>query len=106
MHPPGTVVSGRGPSGDSHPPWGDSGSPGSSIRWGGAEPPVRAADEPPAAPMDGPMMGPTDQREVVQVGGATIQPMPHMMTLTPGQRPATAGEDTTTVPHSQGAALG
>src|SRR5829696_1090992 len=102
---PGTVVSGRGPSGDSHPPWGDSGDLVSSIRWGGAEPPVRAADESPAALMDGPMMGPTDQGQVVQVGGATIQPMPHMMGLTPGQGTATAGEDTAAVADGQGLAL-
>src|SRR5215213_135041 len=77
-----------------------------SIGWGGGELAVGAADEPPAALMDGPMMGPADQGQVVQVGGATIQPMPHMMTLTPGQGTGTAGEDTAAVADGQGLALG
>jgi hypothetical protein len=85
---------------------GGSGGLVSSMWWGGGELSVGAADEPPAAVMDGPMMGPADQGQVVQVGGATLQPMPDVMGFTPGQRPATAGEDTTTVADGQGLALG
>ena len=70
-----------------------SGGPVFSVWWGGAEAAVGSADEPPAAVMDGPVMRPTDQGEVVQVGGATIQPMPHMMAFTPGQGAAAAGDE-------------
>ena len=56
--------------------------------------------------MHGPMMGPADQGQVVQVGGAAIEPMPDMVGFTPGQGAAATGEDTAAVPHGQGAALG
>src|SRR5215213_7287521 len=67
---------------------GGSGGLVSSMWWGGGELSVGAADEPPAAVMDGPMMGPADQGQVVQVGGTTLQPMPDVMGFTPGQGPA------------------
>ena len=41
--------------------------------WGGGELAVGSADEPPAARVDGPVMGPADQGQVGQVGGATIR---------------------------------
>src|SRR4030095_15202976 len=44
--------------------------------------------------------------QVVQIRRATIQPMPHMMTLTPGQGTGTAWKDTTTVTDGQGGPLG
>src|SRR4029450_12762885 len=52
---------------------------------GGGEAAGGFADQLPAALMDGPVKGPADQGQVVQVGGATIQPMPHMMGFAPGQ---------------------
>jgi hypothetical protein len=42
--------------------------------------------------MDRPMMGPTQQRQVGQIGRAAMEPVPQMMRLTPGQRPLTAGK--------------
>jgi hypothetical protein len=51
-------------------------------------------------------MGPAQEREVVQVGRAAVQPVPQMMSLTPFQGPITAREDTATVAHGQGGALG
>jgi hypothetical protein len=56
--------------------------------------------------MDGPMMGPAQQDQVVQVGGAAIQPVLEMVGFTPGQGPITAGEDTAAVTHGQGGPLG
>ena len=82
------------------------GSPMSSVGRGGREPAIGAAGQLPAALMDRPMMRPAQQDQVGQVGRATIQPMPQMMGVTPGQRPITTREDTTPVPHRQGGALG
>jgi hypothetical protein len=78
----------------------------SSMRWGGAELSVGPADQPPAALMDGPVMGPADKGQVRQIGRATIYPMPQMMGVTPGQGPITAREDTPPVPHRQRGPLG
>ena len=60
----------------------------------------------PAALMDRPMMRPAHQRQVGQIGRATMQPMPQMMRLTPSQRPRTAGEHTATITHRQDGPLG
>jgi hypothetical protein len=76
-----------------------------SIRWGGGQPPVGGAGQLPAAVMDGPMMGPAQEQQVGQVGGAAVQPVPQMMSLTPGQRAGTAGAPTAAVADGQGAAL-
>jgi hypothetical protein len=73
---------------------------------GGGELAVGSADEPPAALVDGPMMGPTQEGGVVQVGGAAIQPVPDVMALAPGQGPAAAGDDAAAVADGQGLALG
>jgi hypothetical protein len=43
-------------------------SPGSSKRWGGGEATVGISGESPAALMDHPMMGPTEQGQIGQVG--------------------------------------
>ena len=51
-------------------------------------------------------MGPAEQREVREVGGAAVDPVPQMMGVTPGQRPLTAREDTAAVPDGQGGPLG
>jgi hypothetical protein len=75
---------------------------GVSIGWDGGELAVGAADQSPAAFMDRPMMGPAQQDQVVQVGGAAMQPVPQMMGLTPGQGPVAGGEDTAAVTHGQG----
>jgi hypothetical protein len=40
--------------------------------------------------MDRPMMGPAQQGQIGQIGRATMEPVPQMMRLTPGQRPRTA----------------
>ena len=81
-------------------------SSGLSMRWAGGQAPIRAADEPPAALMDRPMVGPAQQGQVLEVGGAAVQPVPQMMGLTPGQRPSTAGKPTAAVADGQGEALG
>jgi hypothetical protein len=57
--------------------------PGSPIRWGGGEPPIRRAGQLPAGFVDGPMMGPTEQGQVGEVGGAAVQPADQMMPFAP-----------------------
>jgi hypothetical protein len=69
------------------------------------EPPIRTTEQPPATLMNHPMVSPTQQHQVREVGRAAIQPVPQMMGLTPGQRPVTTREDTAAVPYGQGAAL-
>ena len=81
-------------------------SSGLSMGWAGGQAPIGPADAPPAALMDRPMVRPAQQGQVLEVGGAAIQPVPQMMGLTPGQRPSTAGEATAAVAHRQGEALG
>jgi hypothetical protein len=56
--------------------------------------------------MNRPVMGPADQGQVPQVSRATVEPVPQMMGLAPGQRPITVREDTAAVPDRQGGALG
>jgi hypothetical protein len=56
--------------------------------------------------MDRPMVGPAQQSQVGQVGGAAIQPVLDMVGLTPGQGAIAAGEDTAAVAHGQGDPLG
>jgi hypothetical protein len=56
--------------------------------------------------MDRPMMGSTDHGQVRQVGRATVDPVPQMMGVTPGQGPLAAREDTAAVTNGQGSALG
>ena len=72
----------------------------------GGEPPVGAADQPPAALMHRPVMGPAQQGEVRQIRRATIYPVPQMMGIAPGQGPIAAREDTAPVAHRQGGPLG
>jgi hypothetical protein len=78
----------------------------SPVGWGGGQLAVGLADQPPAALMDRSVVGSAYQGQVGQVGRAAMEPMAQMMGLTPGQRPRTAGEHTTTVTHSQGGPLG
>ena len=78
----------------------------SSTGWGGREPPIRAPGKLPALLMHHPMMTAAHQSQIRQVGRATIQPMPQMMSLTPGQGPFTAREDTPAVANGQGGPLG
>jgi hypothetical protein len=70
----------------------------SSLRWAGAELPIGAPGQLPAALMHRPMMGPAQQREVGQVGRATSQPGHHMMSVAPGQGRSQSG---TTQPPSR-----
>ena len=84
-------------------------SPVAAVGWwagGGGEAAIGAAGQLPAPFVDGPMVGPADQREVPQVGRATVDPVPQVMGVTPGQRAFAAREDTTSVPDGQGAVLG
>jgi hypothetical protein len=76
------------------------------MAWGGGEPPVGAADQPPAALVHGPVMGPAEQGQVREIRGAAVGPVPQMMGVAPGQGPITTREDTSPVPDRQGAALG
>jgi len=76
------------------------------MRWDGGQPAIRLAGQPPAAVMDGPMVGPAQQDQIGQVGGAAVQPVPQMMTLTPGQRPLAVREEAAAVAHGQGGPLG
>jgi hypothetical protein len=79
---------------------------GSSMRWGGGQPAIGVAGQSPAALMDRPVVGPAQQRQVGQVGGAAVQPVDQMMGLTPGRGSVAAGEHTATVADGQGGALG
>jgi hypothetical protein len=56
--------------------------------------------------MDGPVVGPAQQGEVGEVGGAAIHPVPQVMGVAPGQGPLTAREDTAAVVDGQGGPLG
>ena len=78
----------------------------SQIRWDGGPPAIRAADQLPAPLMDRPVMGPAQQGQIGQVGGAAMQPMPHMVGVAPGQGSGAVGEHTAAVTHRQGGALG
>jgi hypothetical protein len=57
----------------------------SSVGWGGGQLAVGAADQPPAALMHSAMVGPAEQGQIGQVGGAPMEPVAQMMGLvTPG----------------------
>jgi hypothetical protein len=77
----------------------------SSLRWGRAEPSVGAAGQLPAVLVHGPMVGPAEEGQVVQVGRAALHPMVEMVGVAPGQRPITARKDTAPVTHGQGGPL-
>src|SRR5215211_7247753 len=81
----------------------------SPVGWlgrGGGQPAVGAAAQPPAALMDGPVMGPAPQGQIGQVGGAAIQPMLEVVGVAPGKGPVAGGKDTALVTHGQGGVLG
>jgi hypothetical protein len=78
---------------------------GGGCRWGGMAvscPAGRGS----AALLHGPVMSPAQQGQIRQIGGATIQPVPEMVALAPGQGPVTVGEDPAAVADREGAALG
>ena len=52
------------------------------------------------------MVGPAQQDQVVQIGGAAIQPVDQMVGLAPGKGALAAREDTAAVAYGQGGALG
>jgi hypothetical protein len=54
-----------------------------------------------AAIVDGAVVDAAQQHQVAQIGGAAVQPVPHMMGLAPSRRPVTAGEAAATVPDRQ-----
>ena len=74
-------------------------SPVVSIRWGGGQLAVGSAGQLPAALVERPVVGPADQGQVGQVGGAAIQPVQEMVALAPGQRPVAVGDHTAAVAH-------
>jgi len=76
------------------------------VGWGGGQPTISLAGQPPTPLMNRPMMRPAHQRQVGQISRATMQPVPQMMGLTPGQRPLAVGKDAAAVADGQGAALG
>ena len=100
----------RGPAVDWRRPPGRSGGGGwalgSSIRWAGRQPAVRATGQSPAALMDRPMMGPAHQRQILEVGRAAMEPVAQMVGLAPGRGSVAARHRTTTVADHQGGALG
>ena len=76
------------------------------MRRGGGQPAVRAAGEPPAALVDGSVVGSAQQGQVGQVGGAAMDPVAQVVGLAPGQGAGTVGEDAAAVADGQGGALG
>src|SRR5215207_2197644 len=44
--------------------------------------------------MDGSVVGPAQQGQIGQVGGAAMEPVPQVVGVAPGQGPFTVGEDT------------
>ncbi len=110
-HGPGTVEgSGRSPACSA----GSGGAGVSPVRvwsgwplgWDGGQALIRATNEPPAALMDRPMMGPAHQGQIGQIGGAAIQPVDQMMGLAPGQGALAVREDAAAVADSQSGPLG
>src|SRR5215216_902162 len=77
-----------------------------SMRWMGGQATVGAAGQPPAALVDRPMMGPAQQGQVGQVGGAAVEPVDQVVALAPAQGPSAVGEDTAAVADREGGALG
>jgi hypothetical protein len=77
-----------------------------SVGWGGGEAAGGAAGQLPAAVVDRSVVGPAQQGQVGQVGGATVQPVPEVVALAPGQGSLAVGEATAAVADGQGAALG
>ena len=77
-----------------------------SMWWGGGQPAVGVAGQPPAALMDRPMVGSAQQGQVGQVGGAAVEPVAQMVGLAPGRGPVAAGHRTAAVADDQGGALG
>jgi hypothetical protein len=78
----------------------------SPRRWGGGEAASRPAGQPPAPLVHGPMVGPAQQGQVGQVGGAAVEPVAQMVGLTPAQGSGTVGEHTAPVADGQGDGLG
>jgi hypothetical protein len=78
----------------------------SSVGWGGGEAAIWSAGQVPAAFVDGPVMGPAQQRQVGQVGGAAVDPVVEVVGVAPAQGAVAAGEHTATVADGQGAGLG
>ena len=77
-----------------------------SVGWGGGEAAVGVAVKPPPALMDGAMVRSADQGQVVQVGGAAVEPMLEMVGFAPGRGPLAASHRTTAVADDQGGPLG
>ncbi len=69
------------------------------MRWDGGQPAVGLALEPPAALMDGAMVGAAEQGQVGQVGGAAMEPVVQVVGFAPGLGALAVGEDTAAVAH-------
>ena len=78
----------------------------SPMRWRGEQPAIWLSGQPPAALVHGSVVGPAQQGQVGQVGGAAVDPVAQMVGLAPGQRAGTVGEDAAAVADGQGGALG
>ena len=52
------------------------------------------------------MVGPAQQGQIRQVGGAAVEPVAQVVGLAPGQGALAAGEDTAAVADGQGSSLG
>ena len=77
-----------------------------SVGWAGGEAAVRVAGQPPAALMDRAMVGPAHQGQVLEVGGAAMEPVDQMVGLAPGRGPVAAGHRAAAVADHQGGPLG
>ena len=95
-----------GPDGITCRSGGETVSPVAWVGWAGGQAAVRVTGQPPAALVDRPVMGPAQQGQVLEVGGAAMEPMSEMVGFAPGQGPVAAGEHTAAVAHGQGGALG
>ena len=78
----------------------------SPMRRGGGQAAIGAADELPAALMDGAVVGSAEQGQIGEVGGAAVEPVAQVVGVAPGQGSGAVGEDTAAVADGQGGALG
>jgi hypothetical protein len=85
---------------------------GSGGWWGAVAAGGRGQDEPlaagvtvqpPAAFVDGTVVDPAQQHQVVQAGRTTLNPVSQVVGVGPGRRPVTAGRDAAAVAYRQGA---
>ena len=76
------------------------------MRWGGDQAAVGISLQLPAALVDGPVVGSAEQGEVVEVGGAAMEPVAEVVGFAPAQGSLAVGEDTAAVADGQGGCVG